>query len=59
MVHPGDIILGDSDGVVVVPATLINQAVDAASAQRNKELARDARLRAGEPITVVLGLRAE
>jgi hypothetical protein len=44
---------------VVVPATLINQAVDAASAQRNKELARDARLRAGEPITVVLGLRAE
>ncbi|MFZ9508088.1 MAG: RraA family protein [Burkholderiaceae bacterium] len=58
MVHPGDIILGDSDGVVVVPAALVTQAVDAASAQRTKELARDARLRAGEPITVVLGLRA-
>ena len=58
MVHPGDIVLGDSDGVVVVPHAFVAQAADAASAQRQKELSRDARLRAGEPITVVLGLRA-
>lgn len=57
LVHPGDIIIGDSDGVVVVPAALISQALDAASAQRSKEQARDARLRSGEPITLVLGLR--
>lgn len=58
IVNPGDIVLGDSDGVVVVPAGQAQAALDAARKQRDKEVARDARIRAGEPVSVVVGLRA-
>ena len=57
VVTPGDIVVGDSDGVVVVPAARIGEALDKAQRQRAKEVERDARIRAGEPISVVLGLR--
>ena len=57
IVNPGDIVLGDSDGVVVVPAGQAQAALDAARKQRDKEVARDARIRAGEPVSVVVGLR--
>lgn len=56
-VHPGDYVVGDADGVVVIPAADGLRAIEAATAQRDKEEARDARIRAGEPITVVVGLR--
>jgi len=58
IVNPGDIVLGDSDGVVVVPAGQAQAALEAARKQRDKEVARDARIRAGEPVSVVVGLRA-
>lgn len=57
VVHSGDYVVGDADGVVVVPAARGSIAIEAASAQRVKEEARDARVRAGEPITAVVGLR--
>jgi 4-hydroxy-4-methyl-2-oxoglutarate aldolase len=57
IVNPGDIVLGDSDGVVVVPAGQAQAALEAARKQRDKEVARDARIRAGEPVSVVVGLR--
>jgi 4-hydroxy-4-methyl-2-oxoglutarate aldolase len=58
LVHPGDVVLGDSDGVVVIPAAQAAAALEAARKQRDKEVARDNRISAGEPVSVVVGLRA-
>lgn len=57
VVRPGDYIVGDSDGVVVVARELAQDALSAGLKQRAKEEARDARIKAGEPLTLVLGLR--
>ena len=58
IVSAGDIVVGDSDGVVVVPSHRVDEVLVKARAQRAKETARDERIRAGEPISVVVGLRA-
>lgn len=58
IVRAGDLVVGDSDGVVVVPAERVDEVLIKARQQRAKEEARDARIRAGEPISVVVGLRA-
>jgi len=55
-VMPGDYVIGDADGVVVVPAATGEAAIALAAAQQEKEEARDARIRAGESITRVVGL---
>jgi len=57
VVKTGDIVVGDSDGVVVVPADRIDEALEKARLQRKKEVERDNRIRAGEPISIVVGLR--
>ncbi len=51
MVNPGDVIVADDDGVVVVPAAMAQQAADAAEAREANEAGKRAKLASG-----VLGL---
>lgn len=59
VVNPGDFLIGDSDGVVVVAAAEATQVLARAQAQRATEATRDARVQAGEPLTTILNLPAE
>lgn len=47
-VNPGDVVIADDDGVVVVPAAAAAQAADAAEAREANEASKRARLAAGE-----------
>ncbi|HEY5310117.1 MAG TPA: 4-carboxy-4-hydroxy-2-oxoadipate aldolase/oxaloacetate decarboxylase [Casimicrobiaceae bacterium] len=51
LVHPGDVVIADDDGVVVVPAGIAQQAADAAEAREANEAGKRKQLAAG-----VLGL---
>ena len=57
IVRPGDIILGDGDGLLVVAAERAIEITLAAIERRKAEEAKEARLRAGEPIKVVMGFK--
>jgi len=48
LVNPGDVVVGDDDGVVVVPAAKAAEVADAAQAREDKEAATRARLKSGE-----------
>ncbi len=50
-VNPGDVVIGDDDGVVIVPAAIAQQAADAAESRETSEVTKRAKLAAG-----VLGL---
>jgi len=59
VVKPGDYVIGDADGVVVVDQERAEAVLAAAAMQKKKEDDRDARIRAGEPLSLVLGLPKE
>jgi 4-hydroxy-4-methyl-2-oxoglutarate aldolase len=48
MVHPGDVVIADIDGVVVVPASLAMQVADAAEKREANETDKRARFARGE-----------
>lgn len=52
VVHPGDIVFGDADGVVVLPPTGYEEALRKAEAGKAREEAIRARYRAGLPSVV-------
>jgi 4-hydroxy-4-methyl-2-oxoglutarate aldolase len=56
LVNPGDVVIGDSDGVVVVAAARAEEVAHAAVEQRRKELDREGRLRKGESVKSVMAL---
>ncbi len=57
VVHPGDYILGDDDGVAVIPAALAEQVIAAAEEKVAKEAELVARMKAGEHLTAMIGFR--
>ena len=56
-VHPGDIVVGDRDGVVVVPADRAASVLAAAEEREAKEEALRAELKAGKTTVELLGLQ--
>ena len=58
-VEPGDAILADDDGVLVVPRARVREALDASAARVEKEAANRRRFAAGEFGLDVYGLRAK
>ncbi len=57
VVHPGDWVFADDDGVVVVPAANVETVLAAAEAAEAKEWKIAERIRAGEPTIDILNFR--
>ncbi|MGC5169140.1 fumarylacetoacetate hydrolase family protein, partial [Microbacterium sp. DT81.1] len=49
-VQPGDIIVGDGDGVIVIPPSLVEEVVDAALEQEEEDAFVAEQVRAGHPV---------
>jgi|SRR5271168_5270980 len=57
LVHPGDVVVGDDDGVVIVPKLHAAKVAAAAAARETKEAATRKRLAAGELGLDIYGMR--
>jgi 4-hydroxy-4-methyl-2-oxoglutarate aldolase len=54
-IHPGDVIVGDRDGVVIVPADRLAETITKAQAREDKEAQVMSRLRDGETTLEIYG----
>jgi 4-hydroxy-4-methyl-2-oxoglutarate aldolase len=57
LVHPGDVVVGDDDGVVIVPKLRAAEVAAAAGARESKEAVNRKRLAAGELGLDIYGMR--
>ncbi|MEX0427250.1 hypothetical protein AB3X52_06425 [Nocardioides sp. DS6] len=57
-VVPGDIIVGDTDGVIVIPPTLAEEVVDATLAQEDEDAWVADQVRAGHPVDGLFPMNA-
>jgi len=58
LVEPGDVIVGDADGVLVIPRALLRHTVEKAEARAEAEKRFRARIQAGERLIDILGMQA-
>jgi 2-keto-4-pentenoate hydratase/2-oxohepta-3-ene-1,7-dioic acid hydratase in catechol pathway/regulator of RNase E activity RraA len=58
-VQPGDIVVGDDDGVIVIPPTLVEAVVDGAIAQEDEERFILEQVKAGAPVEGLYPLTGE
>ncbi|MFH8250613.1 fumarylacetoacetate hydrolase family protein [Microbacterium sp. B2969] len=58
-VQPGDIIVGDADGVIVIPPALAEEVVDAALAQEDEDAWIADQVAAGHPVDGLFPMNAE
>ncbi|MGN6753035.1 MAG: fumarylacetoacetate hydrolase family protein [Intrasporangium sp.] len=58
-VQPGDIIIGDADGVIVIPPALAEEVADAALAQEESDAWVAARVAEGHPLDGLFPMNAE
>lgn len=58
-VLPGDVIVGDSDGVIVIPPALVEEVVDAALAQEAEDAWVATQVAAGHPVDGLFPMNAE
>lgn len=58
IVRPGDLVCGGAEGVVVIPSEQADVVILAAAGQRDEELSRNERLRAGTPLAEILSGRS-
>lgn len=56
VVHPGDVVVGDRDGVVVIPRGRLADVTEAVQAVARKEADIRARIQSGERIADILGM---
>jgi 4-hydroxy-4-methyl-2-oxoglutarate aldolase len=57
LIHPGDLVVGDRDGVVIVPQARISEIIEKAMAREEKEKLTRAELRKGRPSIDIYGWR--
>ena len=58
-VQPGDVIVGDADGVIVIPPALAGEVVDAALAQEEEDAWVAARVAEGHPVSGLFPMNAD
>ncbi|MQA34435.1 fumarylacetoacetate hydrolase family protein [Modestobacter roseus] len=57
-VQPGDVVVGDADGVIVIPPALVEEVVDAALAQEDEDAWIAARVAEGHPVDGLFPMNA-
>lgn len=58
-VQPGDVLVGDADGVVVIPRALVDEVTDAALAQEDEDAWIAEQVKAGHPVRGLFPMNAE